>query len=219
MIVRQLIDETITPLSPNDSGNHALMMMEQMSLKQLPMVADGKYLSLIKEEDLLEWATPEAPLSKGDFLHYKTVLVADSHPFEALRLAYNQALTTLPIIDQENHYLGVVTQQRLIEYCTLNSGINNPGGIIILEVAPRDYNLSEIVRICENEEVAIMTMYVHTIAEGRLEITLKTNRTNITALANAFERFGIQVNEVFTEQQDHDDMKERYNLLMNYINM
>lgn len=219
MIVRQLIDETIAPLSPNDSGNQALTMMEQMSLKQLPIVADGKYLSLIKEEDLLEWATPEAPLSKGDFLHYKPAIAADAHPFEALRLMNSQQLTTLPIVDHENNYLGVLTQQQLIQYCAEKSGINNPGGIIVVEVAPRDYNLAEITRICENEEVSILTMFVNTVVDGRIEITLKTNRANITALSNAFERYGIQVKEVYTEQQDHDDIKDRYNLLMNYINM
>jgi len=219
MIVRQLIDHSLSPLTPNDTGNHAIMLMEEHHLKQLPLVEDGKYLSLIKEEALLEWLSPDLPLLEGGFLQYQPALAADAHPFEALRLMNSQQLTTLPIVDHENNYLGVLTQQQLIQYCAEKSGINNLGGIIVVEVAPRDYNLAEITRICENEEVSILTMFVNTVVDGRIEITLKTNRANITALSNAFERYGIQVKEVYTELQDHDDIKDRYNLLMNYINM
>ncbi len=219
MIIRQLIDPSVPTLSMADTGTSALALMEQHQLHQLPLVGDEVYLALVDEDDIRAWETPEQPLSNADFLEKKLAVLAEGHPFEALRIANNKELDIVPVIDPDGHYVGAITLRRLMQYITESSGIDNPGGIIILEVAPRDYNLSEIARICENEEVSILSLQLHSVADGRIEITLKTNRTNITALANAFERYGMQVNEVYTEHHDLDDIKERYGLLMNYINM
>lgn len=219
MIIRQLIDPSVPTLSMADTGTSALALMEQRQLRQLPLVADEVYLALIDEDDIRAWETPEQPLPDADFLENKLAVLAEGHPFEALRIANSKELDIVPVIDHDGHYAGAITLRRLLQYITESSGIDNPGGIIILEVAPRDYNLSEIARICENEEVSILSLQLHSVADGRIEITLKTNRTNITALANAFERYGMQVNEVYTEHHDLDDIKERYGLLMSYINM
>jgi hypothetical protein len=56
-------------------------------------------------------------------------------------------------------------------------------------------------------------------ATQKLEITLKTNRTNLEALASAFERHKYVVKEVYGEAVHKEDMLDRYKLLMNYINM
>lgn len=219
MTIEKLISPSVPQLQLTDTGSKALTVMEENSITQLPLVNEGKYISLIIEDDLLDWNTPESPLSAADFLDYKPAVYAQGHPFEALRVANRQHLSILPVIDGENTYLGSITQEDLLKYITENSGVDNPGGIIVIEVAPRDYSLSEIARICENEEVSIISLQLHNGAEGKLEITLKTNRTNLSALANSFERHSINVKEVYGEQQNYDDLMDRYGLLMNYLNM
>lgn len=219
MIIEQLISPTVPQLTLEDTGNKALELMEENNTTQLPLVQNGKYVSLVMEDDLLDWDMPESPLGKGDFSEYKPAVFAQGHPFEALRVAHRQHLSILPVVDRENNYLGAITQDDLLKYITENSGVDNPGGIIVIEIMPRDYSLSEIARICENEEVNIISMQLHNGADGKLEITLKTNRSNLTALSNSFERHNIIVKEVYGEQLSYDDVKERYDSLMNYLNM
>ncbi len=193
--------------------------MDETNLTQLPLVDKGKYVALIRENDLFDWEQPEAVLSAADFLDYKPAVFAQGHPFEAMRIAHRQHLSILPVIDEHNTYIGAITQDELLRYITENSGVDNPGGIIVIEMLPRDYSLSQIARVCENEEVSIISLQLHNAADGKIEITLKTNRSNLSPLASSFERHSITVKEVYGTLQNVDDTKDRYELLMNYLNM
>ena len=194
--------------------------MEENNLTQLPLVSDEKYMALVQENDVLDWNTPESPLSKATFLNYRPAVFASGHPFEALRIAHQQNLSVLPVVDNENTYIGAITRDDLLKYITENSGVENPGGIIVIELDPRDYSLSEIARLCESEDVIIISTQLSTNkGTGKIEVTLKTNRTDLQALASTFERHNYIVKQVYGEQGHYEDMLERYNLLMNYINM
>lgn len=54
---------------------------------------------------------------------------------------------------------------------------------------------------------------------GKIEVTLKTNRTDLQGLASSFERHNYEVKQVYGQQSNFDDAITRYNELMNYINM
>ncbi len=220
MVIEQLISPVVPTLLPTDTGSRALSLMEQNNLTQLPLVADEKYMALVQESDVLDWDTPESPLSKASFLNYRPAVFASGHPFEALRVAHQQNLSVLPVVDNENTYLGAITKDNLLRYITENSGVDNPGGIIVVELDPRDYSLSEIARICESEEVIIISTQIATNkVTGKIEVTLKTNRTDLQGLASSFERHNYSVLQVYGEQTHYEDMLDRYQLLMNYINM
>lgn len=220
MVIEQLISPVVPTLLPTDTGSRALSLMEENNLTQLPLVADEKYMALVQESDVLDWDTPESPLSKASFLNYRPAVFASGHPFEALRVAHQQNLSVLPVVDNENTYLGAITKDNLLRYITENSGVDNPGGIIVVELDPRDYSLSEIARICESEEVIIISTQIATNkVTGKIEVTLKTNRTDLQGLAASFERHNYSVLQVYGEQTHYEDMLDRYQLLMNYINM
>lgn len=219
MVIEQLISPVVPTLVPTDTGNTALHLMEENNLTQLAVVKDEQYVGLVQENDVLDWSNPDTSLDKAE-LRYKPAVFASGHPYDALRIANSQNLSIVPVIDNENRYLGAITRNDLLKYITENSGLDAPGGIIVLEIAPNNYSLYEIARICESEEVMIISSQVHTNTDtGKLEVTLKTNRTSLGGLAASLERHKYVVKEVYGEQEGKDDMMERYNLLMNYINM
>lgn len=220
MIIEQLISPIVPTLLPTDTGNRALNIMEEAHLTQLPLVKENQYIGLVQENDVLDWETPERPLDGADFLDYKPAVFAGGHPFEAMRIASQQNLSIVPVVDNENKYIGSITREDLLKYITENSGVDNPGGILVLQMEPRNYSLAEIARICENEDVLIMSTQVSNNEQsGLLEVTLKTNRTNLEALVSSFERHEYDVKEVFGAQDGREELMSRYNLLMNYINM
>lgn len=205
---------------PTDTGNHALFLMEENHLTQLPLVVDNVYTALVQENDVLDWGTPERPLSGADFLNFRPAVMANGHPYDALRIAYSQKLSVVPVVGKESEYMGAITRDDLLKYITENSGLDNPGGILVLEMDLRDYSLWDIARICESEEILIISSQVHTNKEtGKLEVTIKTNRTDLSGLVQSFERHNYNVREVYGDTDIRDDMLTRYNLLMNFINM
>jgi CBS domain-containing protein len=216
------IDQLISPvptLLPEDTGSKALDMMEENNLTELPVVSEDNYIALVHESDLLDWKDLGAALSTSEFLHYKPAIFAYNHPFEAMRIAHQMDLSVLPIVDNTNRYIGCVTKDGLLKYITENSGIDTPGGIVVLEILPRNYSLPDIARLCENEDVTIQNLQVHTNAQGMLEVTLKLNRSSLEAVVSSFERHEYHVKEVFGDNSSQDDIEGKYNLLMNYINM
>lgn len=216
----QLITSAAVPfLQLQDTGNSALALMEENNLSQLPLVTNDVFVALVQESDLLDWHTPEEPLEHAAFLTFKPAISALGHPFEAMLLMHDMNLNVLPVIDGEHKYLGCITRDGLLKYITENSGINTPGGILVLEIAPRNYTLVEIARICENEDVIIMNAQVHPNETGMLQVTLKLNRSALDAVVSSFERHGYLVREEYGEVIDNDDISGKYNLLMNYINM
>ena len=220
MSIEQLISPIVPSLSPQDTGDRVLELMEENSFTQLPIVSDDNYIALVQENDILDLSNTGEPLSAvAGLLNYKPAIMSSGHPFEALRLVHQMNLSVLPVIDHDHKYIGAVTKDTLLNYVVENSGIDTPGGIIMLEVAPRDYTLYEIARICENEDVVIMNTQVHANDQGKLEVTLKLNRTALDAVVASLERHKYQVREVHGEESNNEDIAGKYNLLMNYINM
>lgn len=218
MSIEQLISPAVPTLRPEDTGDHALALMEEHKLAQLPLVSEDNYIALITENELLD-ADNVGPLSNPDFLNFKPAIHSLTHPFEALRIMNQMRLSVLPVIDTEQKYVGSITESTLLKYVAENSGVENPGGIIVLEVQPRNYTMYEIARICENEDVAILSSQVHTNEQGMLEVTLKVNRTVLGGVAASFERHNYHVIGVYGEETNREDITGKYNLLMNYINM
>ena len=220
MASQELIAASIPTLLPTDSGSRALLLMEQNNIEHIPVVADDLYLALVQENDLLEWDNAEDELSKSDLLRYSPAINVNAHPYEAIKVSNDQNLSIVPVVDNENHYLGAITRDKIIAYLAEYTGLEVPGGILVLEISPLDYSLYEIARICESEEVVILnTQLYNNAATEKMELTIKTNRTNVDGLAETLERFGYTVKKVYGKHANKDNMMDRYNLLMTYINM
>lgn len=220
MSIQKIIAYDIPTILPTDTGDTALRLMEENGIRQLPVVAEEQYLALVKEEDMLEWDSPEKPLSESDFMRYSPAVFAGGHAYEAMRVLYNQHLGLLPVTDDQNKYLGCVTLETLTTWLAEHCGVDNPGGVIVLELNPLDYSLVQVARICESEDISILTTALYTNrATNKLELTIKTNRTNLELLAATYERYGYTVKELYGERSNRDDMMDRYNLLMAYLNM
>lgn len=220
MSVQKIIRYEIPTITPADTGDTALRLMDESNIEQIPVVAEDQYLALVKEEDMLDWDTPEKAISMSHHLRYSPAVTAQGHAYEALRIAYNQNITIIPIINNDNKYLGSATLESIMNYMAENSSLDSPGGVLVLEVNPLDYSLYEVARIAESEEVSILSTHLfNNRAANKLELTMKTNRANLDALANTYERFGYVVKEVYGEHSNKEDMMDRYNLLMTYINM
>ncbi len=219
MNVDQLIAPSVPVLLAEDSGDKALEVMEESGLNQLPMITGDVYTALIQENDVFDWKDPQAALSTAEFISYRPAIIASAHPFEAIRIMNQMNLTVLPVIDHEQKYLGAVTKDTLLKYVAETGSLDSSGGIVVLEILPRNYTLYEIARICENEDVIIMNMQVHTNDQGKLEVTLKLNRSALDAVVSSLERHNYHVKDVYGEDVNNEDIAGKYNLLMNYINM
>lgn len=219
MNIENLISSTIPVLQQTDTVEHALEVMADNELTEMAVVGEDHYVALVKEDDLLNWENAKSVLNTTGFINFRPAVAAISHPFDALRISFQQHLTIVPVVDNEGRYLGSIKKDTLLNYLAENSGLANTGGIIVLQVPPHDYTLYEIARICENEDVAIISMMSNTLPDGSYEVTLKLNKPELDAVVASLERHKYNVREVYGQQANEENIIDRYKLLMNYINM
>jgi len=99
--------------------------------------------------------------------------------------------------------------------------MDQPGGIIVLELIERDYSLSQIAQIVESNNVKILSMYITSPSEStKLEVTLKVNTGDLVSIIRTFERYNYEVKTwVSTDDSMDRFYSERFDLLMKYLNI
>ena len=140
--------------------------------------------------------------------------------FEIIRLFSAQKLTLLPVLDRKNNYLGVITLADLVQNFSRLTSAANPGGVIILELNNNDYSLQEIAQIIESNDAKVLGLYVTTFPDStKIEITIKLNKIDIQPVLQTLYRYKYGVTATFSEEEDDDVLKERFDSLMNYLNI
>lgn len=134
MLARDLISTVVPILHPLDSGSRALRLMNEYHLTQLPMVLENKYLALVEEDDIMDLEDAEIHLENMEYSGLKPAIMENAHFYEALKLFNDLKLSTLPVISQENEYLGVLTKDNLLNVLGQYNGVKEHGGILALDM-------------------------------------------------------------------------------------
>ncbi|MFI5134584.1 MAG: CBS domain-containing protein [Chitinophagales bacterium] len=215
-----LISESIPALKTSDTGAIALHLMSEFHVRHLPVVNENQLLGLISEEDILNAHGVEEAIGSLPLAFLRPFLHDHEHAFEVLKMASELRLTVVPVVDQDENYLGCVTRDALLNYIAAETDIIEPGGIIVLEINSIDYTLSEVARIVESASAKILSAFTKTNAEAnKIELTLKINQTQLQTVIAALNRYNYSVKETYVEPEYFDNLKERYDALMNYLNI
>ncbi len=219
MVAKNLISDTIVPLRTSDTGEEALSMMDDFYVRHLPIVNNKQLLGLISEEDILNYDAQEAVGSYSLSLVRPYANVTD-HIYELLRLLAEYHLTVIPVVDNEENYIGLVTLEDLLQFFARTASFSEPGSILVLEINKRDYSLSEIARIVESENAAVLSSFVTTSLDStRIDVTIKINLQNIQSIIATFDRFDYEIKATFNEADYVGSLQERYDALMSYLNV
>lgn len=219
MVALDLISDSIPPLRTSDTGEIALQLMSDYQVKQLPIVNNQQFLGLISEEDILESGLIEEPIGSQQLSYHKPFALANDHLYQVMKIAANLRLSIIPVIDDANNYKGLITLEILLQEFAKSSAISDPGGIFVLEVGMRDYSLTEISRIVEGNDATILSMYTSSHNDStKREITIKVDKEDIKRILTSFERYGYKVIGSFQKSDMGDDLKDRYDSLIRYLN-
>jgi CBS domain-containing protein len=209
----------IIPLRTSDTGEESLSMMNEFVVRHLPIVNNQQLLGLLSEDDILDHDTQEA-VGSYRLSTNRPYVQYDDHVYEILRLIAEYRLTLIPVVDQENNYIGVVTMEDMIQYFARTASFSETGSIIVLEMDKRDYHLSEMARIVESEGAVILSSFITSNVDStRLDVTLKLNQQNVQSIIATLNRFDYEVKATFNESTYVEGLKERYEGLMRYLNV
>jgi signal-transduction protein with cAMP-binding, CBS, and nucleotidyltransferase domain len=220
MTAKTLIEHNIPALSLQQTGRDAFHLLGEYHVKHLPVVQEGKLVGILSEEDVFNHKLYD-PISEYDFsLMRRAAILEDEHIFEVMRMMGELRLTVLPVIDTEGNYRGLISQNDLLRYFAQTASFTEQGAVLVLQMPRRDYSLSNISHLVEDENVKILSAFVTSAPNPEyIELTLKLDRTDLSRVISSLERHDYDVKETFGELERSDFIRERYDALMHYLNL
>lgn len=218
MFAQQLISNAIPPLKTSDTIQNVLNRMAEFKVNHLPIVNEQQLLGVVSDEDLIEIQDYDEPIGAVTLSLSNACVNKDQHIYDVLRVFAEKRLTLLPVVDEHKNYLGLISITSMVEYMANLTSIKEPGGIIVIEINNRNNSLAHISQIIESNNAQILSSYVTSFPDStRLEITLKLNRTDLTAILASLLRYDYSVIATYNDLKSESGSTDRYDQLMNYL--
>lgn len=220
MIARDLLSREVLPLSLSDTGLIALHWFDEFKVSHLPVVDGNEFKGLVTEDDIYSENNFEGTIERHSLIFTKISVLYSMHVYSVISAFAEFKLSLLPVVDENNQYMGVISLPGLVDNLATITAVDNPGGIIILELNVNDFSLTEIAQIIESNDARLISLYMRSQPDSlKAELTLKLNRMDIQPILQTFIRYNYTVKASFFETDYTDSLRERYNLLMNYLNI
>ena len=220
MIAAELISDIVVPLKTSDTVDTAISMMAEFKVSHLPVVNSSSYIAMVAEDDLLSDVDLDAPVGNIKLSLPRLMINDYQHIYDVIRMMSEHRLSLLPVVDSEENYLGAISLESLAINMSKMAAVNQPGSIIVLEMTQNDYSLSEIAQIVESNDARILSMYITTKIDSTIiDVILKINKPDLNAIIQTFNRYNYSIKASYGQEEDPEDLKDRFDSLMNYLNV
>ncbi len=220
MFAIELVADVIPPVSTADTIQKVVDRMAEFRIRHLPIVNDELFMGLIAEDDLIEQTDYQAPVSVLALSLPNPYIREEQHIYDVIRIFYEQQLTVVPVLSDKGKYLGLITINAMTEYFAQLTSVSQPGGIIVLEISNKNNSLAHMAQIVESDNAQILSSYIRSFPDStRMEVTLKVNKQDISAILSTFLRYEYTIKATFNHSGEIDNSRDRYDSLMNYLNL
>ena len=220
MYANEIVTEGLKPLDLSDSGESAIVRMHEYNVNQLPVTDGDKYIGIINLDEIVALRHLNDPIKNLQLPLKRPYVHENAHLFEVMKAAVEYSVKVVPVLSNDEKYIGLITAESCMRaFATLQS-VMDEGGIVTLSIPVKDFQLSEIARIVESNNATILAYYSHIDqATGMVDVTLKLNTSEMSAIISAFERYEYEVEGVYNDENYNEDVKDNYDALMKYLDV
>lgn len=221
MIASQLVNHSLPTLRPQDTVALAIDCMEEFRIGQLALVEHNVYQGIISENTLLDIPNDQLPLNGILSNYQQTYCFENQHILECVSLAQKHQLEVVPVLDEGLQYLGTIATTELYQTFISLMDTQELGAILVLSLQSRDYSLSEITRLIEQNDTKVISSYFNASGDNSSNgsLTLKLNKTSISGVVATLERYGYTITSVFANDFIQTPDRERLDMLLHYLNI
>lgn len=222
MIAQELLSTTLPVVTDAVPLERAYHWMEELNLRQLPVALQGQYAGMVLLDDLLEREFSDRETQLAELLRYPKVCVGEqSHLLELLRLAAEDNLEVVPVVDAQGGYVGGIIVRELLPLLGRMMGAGGFSAILELRVEAMHYSLAEISRLVEVNSAKVLSAWVLPEDDARMwRVVLRLNsHEQLPYVLATFERFNYQVLYHSGEHPVIDQSRERLSMLLRYLEM
>lgn len=219
MLTRDIPSQSLPYLHLHDKVHFALQLMNDNRVSHLPIVDGEKYVGIISEDDLLlaENDNPEIGQLRQSFGNVS--VKGQEHFLKAIHIAVENGLSVVPVVE-ELELSGAVAYRDLLKLASTFMSLKEPGGLIVLETESNQFSFNEISKLIETNDAQITQLNTSTDPEtGITQVTIKINKSEISDIVAAFQRYEYNVKYFFGEELYENELRINYDNLMNYLKL
>jgi len=218
MELQDYIINDIKPVRITDKVSDLKLLFNQLTYSHIPVEKEGVYMGCISETDAhcFDGAITLEDCNyaiEGFFVRSTTIWLDVLEAF-----AQNDS-NIMPILDQNNKYLGYYELNDIIHLFNETPFFAEPGGILIVEKGINDYSFSEISQIVESNDTKLLGAFVSKIEEDLATITLKISTTSLNEIIQSFRRYSYNIVSGHEDDSYLETLKRRSQYLDKYLNM
>tara|TARA_R110002049_G_scaffold26847_3_gene93105 strand:- start:2179 stop:2835 length:657 start_codon:yes stop_codon:yes gene_type:complete len=218
MELQNFIINDIKPLNITDKVSDLKLLFNQLTYSHIPIEKEGVYMGCISETDAhcFEGAISISDCNyaiEGFFVRPTT------NWLDVLEAFAQNDSNIMPILDQNNKYLGYYELNDIIHLFNETPFFAEPGGILVVEKGIHDYSFSEISQIVESNDAKFLGAFISKMDSDLVRITLKIGNASINDVVHTFRRYSYNIVSGHEEDSYIESLKERSQYLNKYLNM
>lgn len=218
MLTSELKSQTLPYLHLTDKVHLALQLMNENHVSHLPIVEGDKYVGLISEEDLLLADNDNAELNTLSQSFAEISVKGSEHFLKALQIAAENGISVVPIVSEENELTGTLVYNDLLKVASEFMSLNEPGGLIVVEMNTNQYSFNEISKLVESNDAQITQLNTSNDPEtGIMLVTMRINKPDVADIVATFQRYEYNVKYFLGEESYANELKSNFDNLMNYL--
>lgn len=221
MTASELISDSIPTVSLEETGLKALNLMEVFHVNHLPVVNGAEYFGIISDQDIYNADNFEEQIEQYGINFPQPHVHRNQHIFEVVGIASQCGVTVVPVLDMDHSYMGAISQREVNRKLSDLVAVNEPGGIIVLELCKTDYSLSQIAQIVESNDAKILSFYVSRPSESskELDVTIKLNKMDLSGVIQTFTRYDYNIKATYMDDSRINNLyDDRFDQFMRYLN-
>jgi len=192
----------------DDSFQTALNLLRQGGVRHLPVLEGKKLVGILTDRDLRQ-ASPSPATSLSiyeikyllnkivveDLMVKDVITVPAATTIEsAAKLLYEHKIGALPVVDEKEELLGIITETDILETFVEATGLGEPSSRIEVEMEDKPGALAKVAQLIKKHDVNIISvMTIPATTKTKRIVVFRLATTNPSAVRNEIEGAGYAV--------------------------
>jgi len=177
MLVKEWMSEDPIILDENASIMKAVQIMKEHNIHRIPVVRQGKLVGIVTDRDIREATPSKATALDVHELYYllseikiKDIMTPDPitiHPDETVEFAavimLENRISGLPVVNDEGHVVGVITQTDIFKVLINITGIYYGSYQLVFDLENRPGSIREVLDVIREhgaKVISFLTSYI-----------------------------------------------------------
>jgi predicted transcriptional regulator len=221
MIAENLVSDNIPSVEPEETGIKVLNLMELFRVSHLPVVSGQEYFGMISDQNIYDAENFEKKIEDYSLNLLQPHVHKNQHLLEVISVAKRYNISAVPVLDMDHSYMGTVSYSEMTTGLLNLLAVDEPGGVIILELCEVDFSLSEIANIIEGNDAKVLNFFAYKPSKSskELDIIIKINKIDLSGIIQTFTRYDYTVKATFMDESSIKNLyDDRFDQFMRYVN-